>query len=142
MQHYSIIPISHQLTRTKKLHNNPFKFIIYQKATYFCNHRSLSGLILNRNHMMCKQSIQLNHNYAFNSKFNYLVQAIRPGDRHTIAVGRRNQAQRSLLRRRTMPLPIKVHFSTQLTVPPRILTRHMIHRLRRAILHLVFPGLH
>lgn len=41
-----------------------------------------------------------------------------------------------------MPFAIKIHFSTQLTVPSRILTRHMIHRLRRTILHRVFTGFH
>lgn len=62
----------------------------------------------------------------------YLVQAFWPVDRKTVPLGRRNQAQRRLVGRRTMPLSIKIHVSTELTVQPRILTRHVINSIGRA----------
>lgn len=64
----------------------------------------------------------------------YLVQALGPLDRNLVTIGRRNQTKRRLVRKRAMPLSVEIHFPAQLTVPPRILARHVIHRIGSASL--------
>lgn len=71
------------------------------------------------------------------------MQALRPPNRNTVPIRRRNQAQRGLGRRRTLPFPVEIHFPTKLAVSPWILTRHMIHFLRRTSLDsLLLPRLY
>lgn len=73
----------------------------------------------------------------------YLIQALRPLDRDAVPRRGRDQAKRRLLGRRTMPLPVKIHLPTQLTVPPRILARHVVDGVGGAGLDgLLVPRLH
>lgn len=74
----------------------------------------------------------------------YLDQAVRPLDRNFVAIRRWDQAERGLLRQRTMPLSVKVHFSAELAVAPGVLTRHVVDGVGRAGLYglLVLPELH
>lgn len=65
----------------------------------------------------------------------HLMHAFRPPHRNPIPIRRRNQTNRCLLRQRTMSLPIVIHLSTQLTIPPWILARHMIHLTWRTSLN-------
>lgn len=62
----------------------------------------------------------------------YLVQALWPLDGDLISDRRRNQADRGLLRRRAVPLAVEVHLPAELTVPLRILARHVIDGSGRA----------
>lgn len=55
------------------------------------------------------------------------MQALRPLHRYFVAVRRGDQAERGVLRPRAVSFSVVIHFSTQLTVQPRILTWHVVH---------------
>lgn len=62
----------------------------------------------------------------------YLIQAFGPRDRDPIPIGQWHQAQNRLRGIRTMPLPVIIHFPTELAIEFRIFTRHVIDVLRGA----------
>lgn len=71
----------------------------------------------------------------------YLMQALWPWHRDAVALRRRHEAERQLLRRGAVPLPVEVHLPAKVAAPPRILARHPIHLLHRARLdhHRLLP---
>lgn len=60
------------------------------------------------------------------------MQALRPLHRNLVALRRRDQAERHLIRQWTVPLSVIIHLPTKLTVSPGILTGHVIDRISRA----------
>lgn len=54
------------------------------------------------------------------------MQALGPPHRNLVPVRRRDEAERSLLRQRAVPLPVEVHLAAELAVPPRVLARHVV----------------
>lgn len=57
------------------------------------------------------------------------MQTLRPLHGDLVALRRRDQAERRLLRARAMPLPVEIHIPAELAVNPGILTRHVIHHI-------------
>lgn len=60
------------------------------------------------------------------------MEALGPRDGNPVPLGRRDEAERHLLRRRAVALAVEVHLPAQLAVPAGVLARHVVHLLSRA----------
>lgn len=72
------------------------------------------------------------------------MQALGPLNRNLVAFWRRDQAERGLLRQRTVPLPVEVHLAAELAVAAGILAGHVVDGVGGAGLDrlVVVAGLH